>query len=90
MYSTQKNGAFAVVEARNAPCPMEWGCPKDRSMTVINYVRNYYKRFETNKPSAKNTKTNDAIWVRTSPGGPVYACIFRAWFVCTHLNLVIF
>ena len=34
MYSTQKIGTFAVVEARNAPCPMEWGCPKDRSMTV--------------------------------------------------------
>ena len=34
MRSTQKNGTFAVVEARNAPCPMEWGCPKDRSMTV--------------------------------------------------------
>ena len=34
MYSTQKIGAFAVVEARNVPCPMEWGCPKDRSMTV--------------------------------------------------------
>ena len=35
MYSTQKIGTFAVVEARNAPCPMEWGCPKDRSMTVF-------------------------------------------------------
>ena len=35
MYSTQKIGTFAVVEARNAPCPMEWGCPKDRSMTVV-------------------------------------------------------
>ena len=34
MYSAQKTGAFAVVEARNVPCPMEWGCPKDRSMTV--------------------------------------------------------
>ena len=34
MYSTQKSVTFAVVEARNAPCPMEWGCPKDRSMTV--------------------------------------------------------
>ena len=36
MYSTQKIGTFAVVEARNAPCPMEWGCPKDRSMTVVH------------------------------------------------------
>ena len=35
MCSTQKDGTFAVVEARNAPCPMEWGCPKDRSMTVV-------------------------------------------------------
>ena len=39
MYSTQKIGTFAVVEARNAPCPMEWGCPKDRSMTVFILVR---------------------------------------------------
>ena len=38
MYSTQKIGTFAVVEARNAPCPMEWGCPKDRSMTVSAVV----------------------------------------------------
>ena len=36
MYLTQKIGTFAVVEARNAPCPMEWGCPKDRSMTVCH------------------------------------------------------
>ena len=35
--SNQKSGIFAVVEARNAPCPMEWGCPKDRSMTVFKY-----------------------------------------------------
>ena len=34
MCSGQKSGTSAVVEARNAPCPMEWGCPKDRSMTV--------------------------------------------------------
>ena len=34
MHSTQKSGISAVVEVRNAPCPMEWGCPKDRSMTV--------------------------------------------------------
>ena len=32
----------------------------------------------------------DSPGARTDPGGPVYACIFRAWFVCTHLNLVIF
>ena len=42
MCSTQKNGTFAVVEARNAPCPMEWGCPKDRSMTV-KQIRHFLK-----------------------------------------------
>ena len=52
---------------------------------VISYVRNYYKRFETNKPSAKNTKTNDAIWVRTSPWkifyyvSPRSSCASRKW-----------
>ena len=34
MYTTQKSGTFVVVEARNVSCPMEWGCPKNRSMTV--------------------------------------------------------
>ena len=81
MYSTQKIGTFAVVEARNAPCPMEWGCPKDRSMTVI-------EDFRRSNLKAFTWFDFNLSWFDSADGYPKYSEMYVYMNESTFSNLI--